>query len=125
MRSPRFKGAHVRGCDMRQNPTEAKAQASKIAEIRNALVSAGCDTTGKQAAALGVGRSTAHALLNRDRRAGPSARVVKRVLSSPTLPVQARRKFEEYVEDKIHGRYGHSERRAQAFRNVLREQRNH
>src|SRR5215471_1092110 len=74
---------------MRQNRGEAKAQASKIAEIRNALVSAGCDTTGKQAAALGVGRSTAHALLNRDRRAGPSARVVKRVLSSPTLPVQA------------------------------------
>ena len=33
----------------------AKArQASKLAEIRQALIAAGCDTTAKQAAALGV-----------------------------------------------------------------------
>ena len=104
---------------MRQNRKEAKAQTSKLAEIREALISAGCDTVAKQATALGVGRSTAYALLNLDKRAGPSAIVVKRILSSATLPRCARRKFEEYVNDKIHGRYGHSERRARAFRDVV------
>ena len=35
------------------------------------------------------------------------------------------RNYAQSVEDKIHGLYGHSERRVQAFRNVLREQRNY
>ena len=105
---------------MRQSRREAKAQTFKLAEIREALISAGFDTTAKQAAALGVGRSTAYALLNLDKRAGHSAIVVKRILSSATLPRRARRKIEEYVEDKIGGRYGHSERRARAFREVVR-----
>jgi len=106
---------------MRRNRRKAKAkQASKVAEIHEALISAGCDTTAKQAVALGVGRSTAWALLNLAKRAGPSAIVVKRILGSPNLPPGVRRKVEEYVEDKICGRYGHSERRAQAFRDVFR-----
>src|SRR5262245_53336342 len=105
---------------MRQDRRQAKArQASKLAEIREALVSAGCDTTAKQAAALGLGRSTTWALLNLDKRAGPSAIVIKRILLSPNLPPNARRKVEEYVEEKIGGRYGHSERRAQAFHDVF------
>ena len=58
---------------------EAKAkQASKLAEIREALIRAGCDTTAKQAVVLGVCRATAWALLNRDKRAGPSSVVIKR-----------------------------------------------
>ena len=66
---------------------EAKArQASKLAEIRAALVAVGYDTTAKQAAALGVPRPTAWVLLNRDKRAGPSSVVIKRILSSPSLP---------------------------------------
>ena len=77
---------------------DAKARlASKLAEIRKALIAAGCDTTAKQAAVLGVCRSTAWALLNRDKRVGPSANVIKRILSSPSLPPGARRKVEEYV----------------------------
>ena len=99
----------------------AKArQASKLEEIREALIAAGCDTTAKQAAALGVGRSTAWALLNLDKRAGPTAIVIKRILSSPDLPPVARRKFEEYVEEKVDGLYGHSEPRTQAFRDQFR-----
>ena len=48
----------------------AKArQAAKLAEIREALIAAGCDTTAKQASVLGVGRSTAWALLNLDKSA--------------------------------------------------------
>jgi hypothetical protein len=70
---------------------EAKEkQASKLAEIREALVAAGYDTTAKQAAILGIGRSTAWVLLNRDKRAGPSAKVIKRILLSPQVPKRAR-----------------------------------
>ena len=97
---------------MRRDRRKVKArQASKLVQIREALVSAGCDTTAKQAVALGVGRSTAWALLNLDQRVWSS----KRILSSPNLPVVARRKVEEYVKEKSHGLYGHSERRSQAF----------
>jgi hypothetical protein len=99
----------------------AKArQASKLGEIRQALIAAGCDTTAKQAAVLGLLRSTTWALLNLDTRAGPSAKIIKRILSSPNLPPMARRKFEEYVEEKISGLYGHSGRRTQAFQDKLR-----
>jgi len=83
---------------------EAKARlASKLAEIREALVAAGCNTAAKQAAVLGVSRPTAWALLNRDNRAGPSSIIIKRILSSPNLPPEAREKVEEYVEEKIAG----------------------
>jgi len=33
--------------------------------------------------------------LNRDKRAGPSAKVIKRILSSPNVPPAVRRKVEE------------------------------
>ena len=66
---------------------EAKArQAAKIEEVRRALIVAGYRTTAEQAFVLGVNRSTAWALLNRARRAGPSAVVLKRILSSQNLP---------------------------------------
>ena len=100
---------------------KAKArQASKLAEIRKVLIAAGYDTTAKQALALGISRSTAWVVLNRDNKAGPSAVVIKRILSSPNVPPVARRKVEEYVEEKIDGLYGHSERRKQLFRDKLR-----
>ena len=90
----------------------AKArQASKLAEIRKALITAGCDTTAKQAAALGVPRPTAWAVLNRDKRIGPSANVIKRILASPNLPPAARQKVEEYVVERLAGLYGHSQDR--------------
>jgi hypothetical protein len=90
---------------------EAKAkQASKLAEIREALVAAGYDTAAKQAIALGVCRSTAWVVLNRDNS------VIKRILSSPNLPPAARRKVEEYVINKIAGLYGHREERTRWFR---------
>ena len=99
----------------------AKArQAAKLAQIRQALITAGCDTTAKQAAVLGLGRSTTWAVLNSDKRAGPSANVIKRILSSSTLPPAARQKIEEYVGEKIRGLYGHSEPRKRAFRDAFR-----
>jgi hypothetical protein len=107
---------------MRQRSENRRAkarQASKLTEIRHALIAAGCDTTAKQATVLGVGRSTAWALLNLDKRAGPTAIVIRRILSSPNLPPVARRRVEDYVAEKIGGLYGHSERRTQLFRDKL------
>jgi|SRR5262245_26237417 len=100
----------------------AKArQAAKLAEIRAALIAGGFDTIAKQAAALGLGRSTAWVVLNGDKRAGPSANVIKRILSSENLSIAVRRKVEEYVNEKTSGVYGHSERRAEDFRLKLRK----
>ena len=58
-------------------------------------------------------------VLNLDKRAGPSAIVIKRILSSPNLQPPVRRKVEEYVGDKIAGLYGHSEQSKRAFRNKV------
>ena len=52
-------------------PARAEAkerQALKLAEIREALVASGYDTIARQAAVLGVGRSTAWWLLNGDKK---------------------------------------------------------
>jgi hypothetical protein len=97
---------------------EGKArQAAKLAEIREALVAAGHDTTAKQAVVLGVCRATAWVVLNRDKRTGPSAKVIKRILSSPNVPLAVRRKVEEYIEDRSDGSYGHCESATRAFSN--------
>jgi hypothetical protein len=101
--------------ETRKNRRAKATQASKLAEIREALVTAGYDTAAKQAAVLGVCRSTAWVLFNRDKRVGPSANVIKRILSSAKLPPAARRKVEQYVEEKIAGLYGHSEPSRRAF----------
>ena len=90
-------------------------QALKLAEIREALVAAAYDTTAKQAAVLGLGRSTTWALLNRDKRAGPSAKVIKRILSSSQVPERARRKVEQYVDQKARGLYGHCASATRSF----------
>src|SRR5262245_41989327 len=100
-------------------PYKRRAKArlrSKLAQIHAALIHAGCDTIAKQATAIGLPRSTTWAVLNQDTRSGPSAKVVKRNLSSQKLPPEVRRKIEEYVLDKTAGLYGHSKQRIGAFR---------
>jgi hypothetical protein len=89
---------------------------SKLAEIRDALISAGFDTTAEQAAVLGLSRSTAWVFLNRDNRVGPSAKVVKRALSSKKIPPSVRKKIEEYVEEKSLGLYGRGKEPNKRFR---------
>jgi hypothetical protein len=83
-------------------------------------VAAGCTSAAKQAAVLGVSRATAWALLNRDKRTGPSVVVLKRILSSRKLPQTVRGKVEEYCKEKIAGLYGHSEARTRWFRDRFR-----
>src|SRR5262245_58928969 len=124
----RFRGSRTKNlpcgaADRRQDKPQSKAkarQALKLAEIRAALISAGFDTTDKQAGILGVGRSTAWALLNRDKRAGPSSIIIKRILSYPKLPLAVRRKVNEYIEEKIAGLYGHRDDRRRWFRDQFR-----
>ena len=101
--------------DFQLEPKEK--QALKLAEIREALVTAGYNTTAKQAAVLGVGRSTAWWLLNHDKRAGPSAKVIKRILLSPQVPKRVRRKIEQYIKQKARGLYGHCESATRSFGN--------
>ena len=75
-------------------------QVLKLAEIREALVAAGYDTTRKQAAVLGVYRTTAWWLLNGYKKVGPSASVIKRILSSPNIPPAVRRKVVHSGKDQ-------------------------
>ena len=83
-------------------------QSVKIREITDALVSSGYYTLDEQAKALGLGRSSAWAILkNGYKNSGMSAAVIERVLSSPHLPPPVRAKINEYVAEKVHGLYGH------------------
>ena len=111
------RGADQNSSNVLRQAAEAR-QSLKLAQIREALIAAGCDTTAKQARALGVGRSTAWAMLNRDKRSGPSAVVLKRVLASQNLPPTVRRRIKEYIDAKVAGRYGHRP----WFRNQFRAQ---
>jgi hypothetical protein len=96
---------------------KAKArQASKIGELKSALIDAGLITLDEQARALGLSRSTAWNILrNAHKASGISARIVIRMLSAPDLPPLVRRKIIEYVLEKIEGAYGHSIKRSREF----------
>ena len=101
--------------------SELKArQASKIAEIRQTLVAAGYDTTTKQAAVLGLSRSTAWSVLRgKHKSSGLTTSVINRILRSQHLPPTARRIIDEYVQEKLLGAYGHSTARLRQFRAQL------
>jgi hypothetical protein len=95
-------------------------QASKIAEIRQALVAAGFDTASNQAVVLGLSRSTAWAVLRgAHKSSGLSTSVINRILRSQELPPAARKIIEEYVQEKLRGAYGHSKAQLQIFRAQL------
>jgi hypothetical protein len=101
--------------------SELKArQASKIAEIRQALIAAGFDTVSNQAVVLGLSRSTAWAVLRgAHKSSGLSTSVINRILRSQELPPAARKIIEEYVQEKLRGAYGHSQAQLQTFRAQL------
>src|SRR5215469_2957537 len=84
-------------------------QRSKIAEIRATLVDAGFVALDEQAATLGLSRSTAWSILNpHHKSSGLSAYTI---LRSPRLPGFVRQRVLEYMQEKIEGLYGHTERR--------------
>ena len=92
-------------------------QSAKIRELRPALVDAGVLTLDQQAKSLGLGRSTAWAILRGNHKSsGLSAATIKRMLASPQLPRSARKIILEYVGEKSAGAYGHSKERLHQFR---------
>jgi sulfite reductase beta subunit-like hemoprotein len=95
-------------------------QCAKIVELRQSLTEAGLLSLDAQAAALGLARSTAWVVLKGDyKTSGLSAAIVKRILTSPKLPLSARQIIEEYLEQRLAGAYGHSEQRLRVFRAEL------
>jgi hypothetical protein len=97
-------------------------QTAKIAELRQALVDQGLFSLGQQAAALGLSRSTTwHVLNGYHKSSGLSAAVVKRMLSSPQLPPNAKRIIENYIQEKLAGAYGHNKSRVRIFRAQLHQ----
>lgn len=98
-------------------PAMKARQSEKIREIRQAVIASGFVSLDKQAAALGLRRSTAWTVLKANHKAsGLSATVIKRMLMSPQLPTAVRQIIKEYVEQKCAGDYGHSRARLQMFR---------
>jgi hypothetical protein len=89
---------------------ERKAiQARKIEELRKAVCAGGPVSLSEHAELLGLGRSTAWALLNRPyKNSGLTAGVIKRMLASPKLPQGTHAILIQYVEEKANGLYGHS-----------------
>ena len=95
-------------------------QRSKIAEIRATLVDAGFVALDEQAATLGLSRSTAWSILNpHHKSSGLSAYTICRILRSPRLPGFVRQRVLEYMQEKIEGLYGHTERRRREFAECL------
>ena len=95
-------------------------QERKIQEIGEALVVEGLTTLDKQAAALGLVRSTAWFILQaKQKRAGITPATLIRMLESPHLPQTVREKVLEYVAEKAAGHYGHKGNPLRDFRAQL------
>jgi len=111
---------HPLKCVRSDLPKLKARQRSKIAEIRLALVQAGLVTLNEQAAALGLSRSTAWSILKSGHKnSGLEARTISRILRSPRLPGPVRKRILEYMQEKIEGFYGHTERRRREFAKCL------
>jgi hypothetical protein len=91
---------------------ELKArQTAKIGEIRGALVADGVFGLDKQAAVLGLSRSTTWTIVKSTHKSsGLSAAVLARMLASPHLSRPVRAIINEYIHEKGAGLYGHSQR---------------
>src|SRR6185503_15933967 len=96
-------------------------QASRIIELRQALIDAGYRTLDRQAMALGLCRSTTWTVL-RGNYKGPGLRaaLVARMWGSPKLPPTARTVLANYVTEKSQGAYGHKEDQRERFIDQLR-----
>ena len=83
-------------------------QQRKIEELRCALTAEDA-TFRERAQTLGLSRSTAWAILQREyKNYGLTDSIVARLLASPNLPPKARMILLEYIREKSSGEYGHS-----------------
>jgi hypothetical protein len=95
-------------------------QTTKIGQIREALREDGIYTLNKQAAALGLPRSTAWTIMIASHKhTGLSSKTIKRMLGSQQLPLQVRTILLGYVEEKSHGHYGHDKSASKRFRTAI------
>ena len=96
---------------------EAKAKQSiKIREFEVALRRAGLIALDEQARALGLSRTTTWKILRGNRRSSePSAATINRILCAPRLPLTARIKILEYIQERVSGAYGHSKSQLRRF----------
>jgi hypothetical protein len=95
-------------------------QRSKIEELRTALAAAGILTLDEQAEVLALSRSTTWSIMRANHKtSGLSAAIITRMLGSPLLPGLARKTIHEYVQERLAGLYGHSERRRREFADTL------
>jgi hypothetical protein len=86
------------------------SQVSKIRQLRQALLDAGFVSLDQQAAALGLCRSTTWAVLKGNHKcSGLRAALIARMWAAPNLPPAAKRILTEYVRERSHGAYGHSD----------------
>jgi hypothetical protein len=99
-------------------------QCAKLRDLRPALIDGGFKSLDQQATALGLGRSTAWAVLQgHHKSSGLSAAIVGRMLASPGLPQSARTVLLTYIQEKAAGAYGHSGKQAGRFFRHLEEKR--
>ena len=87
---------------------EMKArQAAKLREIREALIADGVVGLNKQAATLGLSRSTAWTIVTGIHKgSGLSVRTINRMLAMPLLPPTVRSTILDYIKEKTAGNYG-------------------
>jgi hypothetical protein len=106
---------------------EAKARQSiRIRQLAAALKRAGIASLDAQAQALGLRRSTAWTILQgRHKTSGLSAKVVLRILASPSLPPAARDALIAYIDEKNAGAFGHGKRERRKFATRLKGEVNH
>jgi len=92
-------------------------QSAKIAELRKILEQAGYHSLSEQAVVLGLSRSTTWALLKANHKAsGVSGSIIKRMLRSSALPLAVGQWIDEYVREKLAGKYGHRRNRLRIFK---------
>jgi len=102
------------GRTVTQLPTPMRAmrarQMQRIRDIRAALVSSGFVSLDQQTRALGLSRSTTWAVLQGNHKCtGLRAKLIARMLASPTLPRNARTVLLAYVSERTQGAYGHGQ----------------
>ena len=104
-----------------RSASDLARQQSKIRELAETVKAAGFLTLGEQAKILGLPRSTAWTIRRGSHQAsGLSATVINRMLAAPTLPLLVRVKILEYVQEKVAGLYGGSQRQCRRFADLLR-----
>jgi hypothetical protein len=87
-----------------------------MGEVEAALRRAGLIALDEQAKALGISRTTTWKLFRSDyNNCDPSPVIINRILCAPRLPLAARIKILEYIQERVSGMYGHTKSQSRRF----------